>query len=50
MDTGYLGDQELAAYAPVAIPNSDLRWSILATRDSEEAYARIESHSPARWS
>jgi len=41
MDTGYLGDQELAAYAPVAIPNSDLRWSILATRDSEEAYARI---------
>ena len=40
-DTGYLGDQELAAYAPVAIPNSDLRWSILATRDSEEAYARI---------
>jgi class 3 adenylate cyclase len=41
MDTGYLGDHELAAYAPVAIPNSDLRWSILATRDSEEAYARI---------
>jgi class 3 adenylate cyclase len=40
-DTGYLGDQELAAYAPVTIPNSDLRWSILATRDSEEAYARI---------
>ena len=43
MDTDYLGDQELAAYAPVAIPNSDLRWSILATRDSEEAYARIEA-------
>jgi class 3 adenylate cyclase len=43
MDTGYLGDHELAAYAPVAIPNSDLRWSILATRDSEEAYARIEA-------
>jgi class 3 adenylate cyclase len=41
--TGYLGDPELAAYAPVAIPNSDLRWSILATRDSEEAYARIEA-------
>jgi class 3 adenylate cyclase len=41
MDTGYLGDHELAAYAPVAIPNSDLRWSILATRDSEEAFARI---------
>ncbi|HXS85905.1 MAG TPA: adenylate/guanylate cyclase domain-containing protein [Mycobacterium sp.] len=43
MDTGYLGDRELAAYAPVAIPNSDLRWSILATRDSEEAFARIEA-------
>jgi class 3 adenylate cyclase len=42
-DTGYLGEQELAAYAPVVIPNSDLRWSILATRDSEEAYARIEA-------
>ena len=41
MDTGYLGDHELAAYSPVAIPNSDLRWSILATRDSEEAFARI---------
>ncbi|WP_343709246.1 adenylate/guanylate cyclase domain-containing protein, partial [Mycobacterium sp.] len=43
MDTGYLGDHELAAYAPVAIANSDLRWSILATRDSEEAYSRIAS-------
>jgi class 3 adenylate cyclase len=43
MDTGYLGDHELAAYAPVAVPNSDLRWSILATRDSSEAYARIEA-------
>jgi class 3 adenylate cyclase len=42
-DTGYLGDGELAAYGPVAIPNSDLRWSILAVRDSEEAYARIAS-------
>lgn len=40
-DTGYLGERELAAYAPVTIPNSDLRWSILATRDSEEANARI---------
>ncbi|WIM89467.1 adenylate/guanylate cyclase domain-containing protein [Candidatus Mycobacterium wuenschmannii] len=43
METGYLGDHELAAYAPVAIPNSDLRWSILASRDSEEAFARIEA-------
>lgn len=43
MDTGYLGDRELAAYAPVTIANSDLRWSILATRDSEEAYSRLVS-------
>ena len=42
-DTGYLGDRELAAYAPVSIPNSDLRWSILATRDSAEANSRIEA-------
>jgi class 3 adenylate cyclase len=40
-DTGYLGDKELAAYAPLDIPNSDLQWSILATRDSSEAYARL---------
>ncbi len=43
IDTGYLGGRELAAYAPLHVPNSDLRWSILATRDSVEAYDRIES-------
>ena len=43
VDTGYLGDKELAAYAPLNVPNSDLRWSILATRDSAEAYGRIGS-------
>ncbi len=43
VDTGYLGAKELAAYAPLYVPNSDLRWSILATRDSSEAYDRIES-------
>jgi class 3 adenylate cyclase len=42
-DIGYLGDRELAAYAPVNVPNSDLRWSILATRNSSEANARIEA-------
>jgi class 3 adenylate cyclase len=42
-DTGYLGAHELAAYAPLYVPNSDLRWSIVATRDSSEAYARIAS-------
>ena len=41
--TGYLGEKELAAYGPVDVPNSDLRWSILATRDSAEAYERIGS-------
>ena len=43
VDTGYLGEKELAAYGPVDVPNSDLRWSILATRDSAEAYERIGS-------
>ena len=43
VDHGYLGDRELAAYAPVSIPNSDLRWSILATRASSEANSRIEA-------
>ncbi|MGB8795377.1 MAG: adenylate/guanylate cyclase domain-containing protein, partial [Mycobacterium sp.] len=43
IDTGYLGGRELAAYAPLHVPNSDLRWSILAIRDSVEAYDRIES-------
>jgi class 3 adenylate cyclase len=43
VDTGYLGDRELAAYAPLRVPNSDLRWSILATRDSAEAFDRIGS-------
>jgi class 3 adenylate cyclase len=43
MDTGYLGDHELAAYGPLTVPNSDLRWSILATRDSSEANSRLEA-------
>jgi class 3 adenylate cyclase len=43
IDTGYLGDRELAAYAPLHVPNSDLRWSILATRDTAEAFDLIES-------
>jgi class 3 adenylate cyclase len=43
IDTSYLGNRELAAYAPLHVPNSDLRWSILATRDSAEAFDRIGS-------
>jgi class 3 adenylate cyclase len=43
VDAGYLGERELAAYAPLRVPNSDLRWSILATRESAEAFDRIGS-------
>jgi class 3 adenylate cyclase len=43
IDTGYLGDKELAAYAPLRVPNSDLRWVIVASRDGAEAYDRIGS-------
>jgi class 3 adenylate cyclase len=43
IDTGYLGERELAAYAPLRVANSDLRWSIVATRDSAEAFDRIAS-------
>ncbi len=39
--TDYSGNKELEAYAPLNIPNSDLHWSILATRDFSEAFARI---------
>lgn len=42
-DTDYLGNRELEAYAPLNIPNSDLHWSILATRDDADAYARLAS-------
>lgn len=42
-DTGYLGRRELASYAPLSLPNSDLHWSILATRESAEANARVAS-------
>jgi class 3 adenylate cyclase len=41
IDTSYLGARELAAYAPLHVRNSDLRWSIVATRDSAEAFDRI---------
>ena len=39
--TDYEGNQELEAYAPLNIPNSDLHWSILATRDNSDAFARL---------
>jgi class 3 adenylate cyclase len=39
--TDYTGNQELEAYAPLNIPDSDLHWSILATRDKSDAFARL---------
>lgn len=42
-DTSYLGRRELVAYAPLSVPNSDLHWSILATRETAEANARVAS-------
>ncbi|MGH3961098.1 adenylate/guanylate cyclase domain-containing protein [Mycobacterium sp.] len=39
--TDYLGNRELEAYAPLNVPDSELRWSILATRDTAEALARV---------
>jgi class 3 adenylate cyclase len=43
IDTDYLGRRELVAYAPLSLPNSDLHWSILATRETDEANARLLS-------
>ena len=41
----YLGKRELTAYAPVTVPNSDLQWSILATREYSDAYSGVTSFS-----
>ncbi|BBZ13968.1 adenylate/guanylate cyclase domain-containing protein [Mycobacterium branderi] len=43
IDTSYLGRRELVAYAPLSVPNSDLHWSIVATRETDEANARIDA-------
>ncbi len=39
--TDYTGNQESEAYAPLVVPHSDLHWSILATRDDSDAFARL---------
>jgi class 3 adenylate cyclase len=39
--TDYTGNRELEAYAPLNVPNSDLHWSVLATRDDSDAFARL---------
>ncbi len=43
----YTGNKELEAYAPLNIPNSDLQWSILATRDDSDAFARLSRFTKA---
>jgi class 3 adenylate cyclase len=43
--TDYMGNRELEAYAPLNVPNSDLHWSILATRDDSDAFARLGKFS-----
>jgi class 3 adenylate cyclase len=43
IDTSYLGRRELVAYSPLSVPNSDLHWSILATRETDEANAAVVS-------
>ncbi|MEB3983381.1 HAMP domain-containing protein [Mycobacterium sp. 663a-19] len=39
--TDYTGNKELEAYAPLNVPNSELHWSVLATRDNSDAFARL---------
>ena len=43
--TDYMGNKELEAYAPLIVPNSDLHWSVLATRDNSDAFARLSRFS-----
>jgi class 3 adenylate cyclase len=43
--TDYMGNKELEAYAPLNVPNSDLHWSVLATRDNSDAFARLARFS-----
>lgn len=45
--TDYTGSRELEAYAPLNVPDSDLHWSILATRNDSEAFAAVASFSRA---
>ena len=43
--TDYTGNKEMEAYAPLTIADSDLHWSILATRDDSDAFARLGKFS-----
>lgn len=40
-DNDYTGNREMEAYAPLNVPNSDLHWAILVTRDDSDAFARL---------
>ena len=40
---GYLGREEMQAYAPLTLPDSELNWSILATRANSEGFAQASS-------
>lgn len=39
----YLGHRQLEAYAPLNVPNSELQWSVMATRNHSDAYAGVTS-------
>jgi class 3 adenylate cyclase len=41
----YTGNRELEAYAPLNVPDSDLHWAVLATRDDSDAFARLGKFS-----
>jgi class 3 adenylate cyclase len=44
-DTDYLGNRVVEAYTPLAVPGSDLHWSIVATREISDAFARVSAFS-----
>jgi class 3 adenylate cyclase len=39
--TDYTGNKEMQAFTPLNVPNSDLHWSLLVTRDDSAAFARL---------
>lgn len=43
--TDYTGNNEMEAYTSLTVPDSDLHWSILVTRDDSDAFARLGKFS-----
>ena len=39
--TDYTGNKEMQSFTPLNVPNSDLHWSLLVTRDDSAAFARL---------